>query len=69
MVDTKALNSAISSWAPTKSTPASPITVVDCYTGFNAKSDTRDGVHFSASGDKKVADCFAPELARIIKAG
>jgi hypothetical protein len=67
--DTKALNQAIDSWAPTKSTPASPVTVVDCYTGFSAGTDTRDGVHFSASGDKKVAACFAPELARIIKGG
>jgi lysophospholipase L1-like esterase len=67
--DTKALNEAIAAWAPTKSTATSPITVVDCYTGFSASSDTRDGVHFSASGDKKVAACFAPEIARLIKEG
>jgi len=67
--DVSPLNAAIGPWAAKKSTPASPITVVDCFKGFSASSDTRDGVHFSASGDKKVAACFAPELARIIKGG
>ncbi|KAF2672877.1 SGNH hydrolase [Microthyrium microscopicum] len=66
--DTKALDSAIAAWAPTKSTAASPITVVDCAAGFNPSSDTRDGVHFSATGDKKVATCFATELVKILKA-
>jgi len=65
--DVSPLNAAIGPWAAKKSTPASPVTVVDCFKGFSASADTRDGVHFSNSGDKKVAACFAPELARIIK--
>jgi len=65
--DVSALNAAIGPWAVKKSTPASPVTVVDCFKGFSASADTRDGVHFNNSGDKKVAACFAPELARIIK--
>jgi lysophospholipase L1-like esterase len=65
--DVKPLNTAIGPWAAKKSTAKSPITVVDCFKGFNASADTRDGVHFNAKGDKKVAACFAPELARAIK--
>jgi lysophospholipase L1-like esterase len=67
--DTAKLNEAIGAWAATKTTPTSPVTVVDCYTGFSAASDTRDGVHFNDKGDKKVGACFAPEIARIIKEG
>jgi lysophospholipase L1-like esterase len=67
--DVKPLNVAIDPWAATKSTPESPVTVVDCFKGFEASADTRDGVHFNDKGDKKVAACFAPELARIIKGG
>ncbi|MGC4089264.1 MAG: SGNH/GDSL hydrolase family protein [Polyangiaceae bacterium] len=49
------LNSAIDTWAPTKSTSASPIIVVDQYTGFDATADTRDGVHPNDSGSQKMA--------------
>jgi lysophospholipase L1-like esterase len=49
------------------STPKLPVTVVDCFKGFDASTDTRDGVHFNDKGDKKVAARFAPELARYIK--
>ena len=50
-----ALNSAIASWAPTKSTAASPLAVVDQNTGFDAVADTRDGVHPNDSGSQKMA--------------
>ncbi|KAF3037386.1 hypothetical protein E8E12_008099 [Didymella heteroderae] len=36
------LNNAIATWAPTKSTSASPITVVDVWTGFNTATMTGD---------------------------
>jgi hypothetical protein len=65
--DVKPLNAAIGPWAAKKSTSESPITVVDCFKGFDAAGDTRDGVHFNDKGDNKVAACFAPELARVIK--
>jgi hypothetical protein len=57
-----ALNTAIESWAQTKGTTASPITVVDQYTGFNADSDTRDGVHPNDSGSQKMANKWAAAL-------
>ncbi|HEY3592551.1 MAG TPA: GDSL-type esterase/lipase family protein, partial [Polyangiaceae bacterium] len=43
--DIPALNSQIATWAPTKTTAASPIVVVNQYAGFDAVADTRDGVH------------------------
>jgi hypothetical protein len=39
------LHKAIVAWAPTKSTSASPITVVDCWTGYSTTTDTGDGVN------------------------
>jgi hypothetical protein len=58
-----ALNAKIVSWAPTKSTAASPIIVVDQYTGFDAVADTRDGVHPNDSGSMKMATNWAAALA------
>ncbi|KAF1807893.1 SGNH hydrolase [Eremomyces bilateralis CBS 781.70] len=66
LTDVRPLDVAIPPWAAAKSTPESPVTVVDCFTGFDASADTRDGVHFNDRGDQKVAACFAPELYRII---
>lgn len=63
------LNAEIDVWAPKKSTPESPITVVDCFTGYDASADNRDGVHMNDKGDKKVAACFFPAVAAAIKAG
>ncbi|KAH8831362.1 SGNH hydrolase [Flagelloscypha sp. PMI_526] len=40
-----AFNAAIPAWAASKTTSASPITVVDQWTGFNDTTDTYDGVH------------------------
>jgi lysophospholipase L1-like esterase len=50
-----ALNAAITSFAAGKSTAASPVLVVDQYTGFSATADTRDGVHPNTSGSQKMA--------------
>jgi lysophospholipase L1-like esterase len=46
-----------SGWAATHSTAASPVVVVDQFTGFNAPAgmDTADGVHPNASGSLKLA--------------
>jgi hypothetical protein len=49
------LNAALADWAPTKSTADSPLVVVDQFTGFNATSDTKDGVHPNDAGSQKMA--------------
>lgn len=50
------LNSRIPAWAASLSTTASPITVVDQYTGFDARADTIDGIHPNTSGEAKLAN-------------
>ncbi|EPE34272.1 SGNH hydrolase [Glarea lozoyensis ATCC 20868] len=65
-----AFNAAIRAWAPNKSTAASPITVVDCWTGINTTSDTIDRVHPNSSGNTKLANCwYEPLKAAIALAG
>lgn len=49
------LNAQIPSLAARKHTLASPVRVVDQYTGFNPALDTLDGVHPNESGEKKMA--------------
>jgi lysophospholipase L1-like esterase len=56
------LNAAIPAWAAGKSTAASPITVVDQWTGFNTATDTGDGVHPNDSGNVKIAARWLPAL-------
>lgn len=64
------LNAAIAAWAPGKSTAASPITVVDCWTGFVQPTDFTDGVHVTDSGTQKLANCwYEPVKAAILAAG
>ena len=58
-----ALNNAIPGWAAAKTTAQSPITVVDQWTGFSARTDTNDGVHPIDSGFQKMADRWYPALA------
>jgi cellulase/cellobiase CelA1 len=60
------LNNAIPGWAAGKTTPQSPITVVDQWTGFNATTDTFDGVHPVDSGFQKMSDRWYPALATAI---
>ncbi|WP_326558683.1 cellulose binding domain-containing protein [Micromonospora sp. NBC_01796] len=57
-----ALNDAIPGWAAAKSTTASPVVVVDQWTGFSTGSDTYDGVHPNAAGDQKMSDRWYPAL-------
>ncbi|KAH8687348.1 SGNH hydrolase-type esterase domain-containing protein [Tricladium varicosporioides] len=65
-----AFNTAIRDWAPGKSTSASPITVVDCWTGYSTATDTGDGVHPNDSGNTKLANCwYGPLKAAIALAG
>ncbi|KAI8930549.1 hypothetical protein NX059_012161 [Plenodomus lindquistii] len=51
----KALNAAMVSWAPRRSTAQSPIYFTDTFTGFLAVSDTTDGEHPNDWGNKKIA--------------
>jgi hypothetical protein len=60
------LNAAIAAWAPTVSTSASPVVVVDLYTGMVA-SDFSDGVHLNQAGSIKVADRWYKALVPFFK--
>ncbi|GIF65036.1 hypothetical protein Ais01nite_30710 [Asanoa ishikariensis] len=64
-----ALNNAVPAWAASKTTAASPVVVVDQWTGFNTSSDTYDGVHPNASGDQKMSDRWYPALASVLDGG
>jgi lysophospholipase L1-like esterase len=57
-----AFNDAIPAWASGLSTAQSPIVVVDQWTGFSTGTDTYDGVHPNAAGDRKMADRWFPAL-------
>jgi lysophospholipase L1-like esterase len=59
-------NNAIPAWASGKSTAASPITVVDQWTGFNPATDTGDGVHPNDSGIQKISDRWYPPLVNAL---
>ena len=49
------LNAQLDGLAASKTTPASPVIIVDQYTGFNANDDTWDGIRPSPSGENKMA--------------
>jgi lysophospholipase L1-like esterase len=55
-------NAAIPAWAAATSTAASPVTVVDQWTGFVDATDTGDGVHPNDSGNAKIAAGWYPPL-------
>ena len=55
-------NATIPAWAASKTTTASPITVVDQWTGFNDATDTGDGVHPNDAGNVKIAAKWYPAL-------
>jgi hypothetical protein len=51
-----ALNAAVTpAWATANSTATSPIRIIDHWTGFNATTDTVDGVHPNAVGAQKMS--------------
>jgi lysophospholipase L1-like esterase len=61
-----ALNNALTNWASGLSTSASPITLVDQWSGFSATADTSDGVHPTDAGHKKMAAKWYPALAAVL---
>jgi lysophospholipase L1-like esterase len=54
----KALNAAVATWATEQNTAESPVTAVDLYTGYDAATDTVDGVHTNESGSAKIATAW-----------
>lgn len=62
-----ALNAGIDGWAAGRTTAASPVVVVDQWTGFNTATDTYDGVHPNAAGDQKMSDGWYPALTAALR--
>lgn len=62
-------NKAIPAWAQSLSTTESPIVVVDHWTGFDASTDTYDGVHPNDAGIRKIADNWYGPLSNILAGG
>ncbi|MFC5004998.1 cellulose binding domain-containing protein [Dactylosporangium cerinum] len=67
--DVVAFNAAIPGWAAGLTTAQSPVVVADLWTGFDAATDTGDGVHPNDAGFKKMADAWFPVLARVLDGG
>ena len=61
------LNSQIASLVASLNTPASPVTLVDQFTGFSALTDLYDGVHPNVSGEQKMAAKWLPVLKDAIR--
>jgi mannan endo-1,4-beta-mannosidase len=64
------LNNAIPGWAQAHTTTASPITVVDQWSGFNTATDTTDGVHpNSTTGIQKIESRWFPAVVAALPSG
>lgn len=63
-----ALNEALPAWAASVTTPRSPVTVVDQWTGFDAAEDTYDGVHPNDAGNRKIADAWFEPVTQLLRA-
>jgi lysophospholipase L1-like esterase len=61
------LNAAIPAWASSLTTVASPITVVDQWTGFNASTMTVDGTHPNATGASHMAAAWMPAISAYLR--
>jgi acyl-CoA thioesterase I len=59
----EALAAALPGWAIGASTSESPVTVADLSTGFDAATDTYDGVHPNDTGTAKLAAAWTPVIA------
>jgi lysophospholipase L1-like esterase len=60
------LNQQIERWALSVSTATSPVSVVDQWTGFDASTDTGDGVHPNVIGSEKMANQWYAALAPLL---
>jgi acyl-CoA thioesterase-1 len=61
------LNAKITELAESKSTLTSPVIVVNQWKGFDAPSDTYDGVHPNESGEEKMATRWYEAIAKILQ--
>ncbi len=63
------LNAQLDGLAASKTTPASPVIIVDHYTGFNAGSDTYDGIRPSPppGGETKMAQKWFATLRVVLQ--
>jgi lysophospholipase L1-like esterase len=59
-------NNALPAWARNKTTTASPITVVDLWTGFSTSTDTYDGVHPNENGNAKIAAAYYQSVYNVV---
>ena len=62
-----ALNKAIAEWGPKTSTSVSPVTIVDCWTGFDDGTMTGDGVHPNDRGNNAMVSCWLNPLIAAIE--
>lgn len=60
------LADAMDGWAAELTTTESPIYVVDQFTGFDAMTDTYDGVHPNTAGSVKICDKWYATLSQIL---
>lgn len=63
------LNRRISELTASKSTTASPVTIVNQFAGFDPAADTYDGVHPNESGERKMADKWYAAMQTLIADG
>lgn len=52
---TATLNSQLDAWAASQTSMRSPVRIVDQFTGFNARTETFDGIHPNAAGELRMA--------------
>jgi lysophospholipase L1-like esterase len=67
-VGIEALNAAIKTYAPGKSTRGSPVYFVDNFGGFDPVADTDDGEHPNVEGNEKIASKFLESTRTSIEA-
>ncbi|WP_309135636.1 GDSL-type esterase/lipase family protein [Cellulomonas sp.] len=64
---TRALNAQVPAWAAAHSTAASPVLVVDQWTGWDAARDTGDGVHPNDAGVARMAAAWYPAVVQALR--
>ena len=67
VADVVTLNAAMVPWAAGITTAASPVVLVDLFTGIDQKTDMSDGTHFNVAGSEKVSDRFLAVLLPLFK--
>lgn len=61
-----AFNAQLARMVAAKTTPVSPLRLVDQYTGFDPVTMTTDGVHPNATGESRMADRWYAQLAPLL---